>query len=125
MGTRDRAAVDEECSLRRFVERENQVRQSRFPAAGRPNDGQARTCRNLQIDVAQNRRLAVAEVEMPEFDFSVQHGSVRSRSRERESSVMTGLALRISSMRFTEAVPRWKMLITQPTAMMGQISMIM
>jgi len=38
---------------------------------------------------------------------------------------MAGSALSSSSTRFTEAVPRWKMLITQPTAMMGQMSMIM
>ena len=38
---------------------------------------------------------------------------------------MAGSALSSSSMRLTEAVPRWKMLTTQPTAMMGQMSRIM
>ena len=31
----------------------------------------------------------------------------------------------ISLMRFSEAVPRWKILITQPSAITGQVSWIM
>ena len=38
------------------------------------------------------------------------------------SSAMEGCCLRSSSMRTTEAVPRWKRLTTQPIAIMGQMS---
>jgi hypothetical protein len=38
------------------------------------------------------------------------------------ASSMAGSARSSSSMRCTEAVPRWKIFTTQPTAMMGQMS---
>ena len=63
---------------------------------------------------------------MPEFDFPLSTVSApKPETAERELSAMAGSDLSISSMRFTDAVPRWKMLITHPTAMIGQISMIM
>ena len=38
---------------------------------------------------------------------------------------LSGFSTRISLMRRIEAVPRWKILMTQPSAMMGQVSCTM
>ena len=38
------------------------------------------------------------------------------------ASLMSGVASRTSSIRFHEAMPRWSMLVTQPNAIIGQLS---
>jgi len=84
----------------------------------------------VQRDVVEHRRrvgaLAITEVEMPNSisPFSTDSGP-SPEAAERELSAIAGSDLRSSSTRFTDAVPRWKIFITHPTAMMGQISRIM
>jgi len=78
----------------------------------------------MQRNVVQYRSLAVAEVEVAEFDLPRRMVSAGIAGSAAESS-MAGSALSNSSMRTMEAVPRWNRFTTQPTAMMGQMSMTM
>ena len=83
----------------RFIEPREQVDEGGFSRAGGSDDGQAGAGGNRQRDVAQDRRVAVAEIQMAELDLAAQ---ARCRARIDGSaarSSMAGSALSNSSMR--------------------------
>ncbi len=66
----DGLAVDQHHAGSGVVDAGNQADQRGLARAGRSDDGQAAAGGNLQIDVAQHRRGAVAEVQAAEFDVA-------------------------------------------------------
>ena len=74
-----RPAVDQQRALGRFVEPGDQVDQRGFARAGGADDGQAGAGGNVERDAAQNRRLAVAEIQIAELDLAAEDSIGRNR----------------------------------------------
>ena len=77
-----------------------------------------------QIHVPENGHAVIGEIQMPEFNLASQF-PVGCLYLNLRPILNLGFSTRISSMRPMEAVPRWKMLITHPSAMIGHVSMTM
>ena len=110
-----------------IVNPRNQADQRGLARPGRADDGQAAARGNSQIDVVQNGHAVVGEVQPAKLDLpSDLCGSCASPAAFTSGlSSISGFSTRISLMRPMDAVPRWKILITQPSAITGQVSCTM
>ncbi len=116
-------AVDEDRARRRLVQPRQQVDQRRLAGAGGADERRGLPGLDPQRHVVEHRRLGagIREGQVADLDAAA-HRRARGPPAVTPASSMSGTASSTSSIRFHDAMPRCRMLVTQPNAIIGQRS---
>ncbi len=117
----NRPAIDENHSRLRIVDARNQIDQRGFSRTRRTDDRHTAAGWNPQVQIVQHGLAFVCKIQPAEFDLALH---LRGPSPS-ASSLISGFSCIISFRRIRDAVPRWKIFTTQPSAIMGNVNCIM